>query len=98
MMLHSQLLSDAVQLAADQHLLVINSAADPFVLRAAQQLHAGQITLAEDNIATLPVRILSGRQVSLSPRQDSQFIASLSNTTANEGKQNSVHPYRHIPF
>jgi len=54
MILHSQLLSDTVQLATDQHLLVINSAADPFVLKAAQQLRSGQITLAEDNIAALP--------------------------------------------
>src|SRR5437588_10254644 len=83
-MLHSQLLSETVQLTSDQHLLVINSAADPFVRKAAQQLRTSQITLAEDNIAALPI--------------EAQSIASLSNTTTNEGKQNSVHLYRHIPF
>jgi len=84
MILHSQLLSGSVQLTADQHLLVINSAADPFVLKAAQQLRAGQITLAEDNIAALPI--------------GTQSIASLSDTITNAGKQNSVSFYRHIPF
>ena len=63
MLLQSQLLSDTVQLAADQCLLVINSAADPFVLKAVKQLRAGQITLAEDNIAALPVDILTNRHV-----------------------------------
>ena len=52
-MLQSQLLADTVQFAATDHLLMLNSAADPFVSYAAQRLHTGTITLAEDNIATL---------------------------------------------
>jgi len=52
-MLHSHLLTDTVQLAADDQVLILNSAADPFVRVAAQQLSAGIITLAEDNIAAL---------------------------------------------
>ena len=52
-MLHSRLLSDTVQLAADNQVLMLNSAAEPFVLVAAQQLSTGTITLAEDNIAAL---------------------------------------------
>ena len=52
-MLHSRLLADTVQLAADKQVLILNSAADPFVPIAAQQLSTGAITLAEDNIANL---------------------------------------------
>src|SRR5260370_40601707 len=52
-MLHSHLLTDTVQLAADDQVLILNSAADPFVRVAAQQLSAGIIPLAEDNIAAL---------------------------------------------
>ncbi len=52
-MLQSQLLTDTVQFAATDHILMLNSAADPFVSYAVQRLHTGTITLAEDNIATL---------------------------------------------
>jgi 16S rRNA (guanine1207-N2)-methyltransferase len=52
-MLQSQLLAKNVQLARDEHVLFLNSAADPFVALAAQQVPAGTITLAEDNIAAL---------------------------------------------
>ena len=52
-MLQSRLFSETVQLAADSHVLVLNSAANPFVSQAAQQLTDGTITLAEDNIAVL---------------------------------------------
>ena len=52
MILQSCLLCDTVQLAAHDHVLILNSAADPFVQRAAQDLRGGTITLAEDNIAT----------------------------------------------
>lgn len=52
-MLHSRLLADTIQLAADKQVLILNSAADPFVPIAAQQLSTGAITLAEDNIANL---------------------------------------------
>ena len=52
-MLHSSLLHETVQLAIDDRLLILNSAADPFVLEAAQCLSAGELILAEDNIASL---------------------------------------------
>ncbi len=57
-MLQSQLLAKNVQLARDEHVLFLNSAADPFVSRAAQQVPAGTITLAEDNIAALQTALL----------------------------------------
>ena len=91
MLLQSQLLSETVQLATNSHLLVINSAADPFVLKAAQQLRAGQITLAEDNIAALPPEVLP-------IRQDSVANTSLSNSVAKGVKQKSPLLYRHVPF
>ncbi len=50
-MLHSHLLYDNVQLSADSQVLILNSAADPFVLMAAQRINAGAIILAEDNLA-----------------------------------------------
>jgi 16S rRNA (guanine1207-N2)-methyltransferase len=53
MSLQSRLLTDTVQLAEHQHVLFLNSAADPFVASAAHQLRTGSITLAEDNIASL---------------------------------------------
>jgi len=52
-MLQSRLLADTVQLAPAQHVLFLNSAANPFVMLAVQHLSAGVITLAEDNIAAL---------------------------------------------
>ena len=52
-MLHSSLLVENVQLAIDDRLLILNSAADPFVLEAARRLSAGELILAEDNIASL---------------------------------------------
>ena len=52
-MLHSSLLNETVQLAIDDRVLILNSAADPFVLEAAQCLSAGELILAEDNIASL---------------------------------------------
>ncbi|GAC1376950.1 MAG: hypothetical protein NVSMB44_46000 [Ktedonobacteraceae bacterium] len=52
-MLHSSLLYDFVQFAPTDALLVLNSAADPFVPLAARALTAGTLLLAEDNIATL---------------------------------------------
>lgn len=53
MSFHSCLLCDTVLLRAGDALLVLNSAADPFVPFASQQLHAETITLAEDNVAVL---------------------------------------------
>lgn len=52
-MLHSSLLDNTVQLAIDDRVLILNSAADPFVPKAAQQVVAGELLLAEDNIALL---------------------------------------------
>src|SRR5215472_5811576 len=51
-MLQFRLLSENVHINADSRLLILNSAANPFVQQAAQQLTTGTITLAEDNIAT----------------------------------------------
>src|SRR6266581_2076112 len=52
-MLRSSLLCDTVQLAIDDRLLILNSAADPFVEEAAQRIVTGELLLAEDNIAAL---------------------------------------------
>ena len=52
-MLHSSLLHETVQLAIDDHVLILNSAADPFMLEAAQSLSVGELILAEDNLALL---------------------------------------------
>ncbi len=48
MILHSRLLADAVQVDAGDHIIIVNSAADPFVAQLARQNMT--ITLAEDNI------------------------------------------------
>jgi 16S rRNA (guanine1207-N2)-methyltransferase len=53
MSLHSCLLCDRVPLTTADALLVLNSAGDPFVPSAFQQVRTGTITLAEDNIAVL---------------------------------------------
>ncbi len=52
-MLQSCLLCETVQLTANATLLVLNSAADPFVSVAQKQLRKGTVILAEDNITTL---------------------------------------------
>src|SRR5260370_8831346 len=52
-MLHSSLLGDTVQLAIGDRGLILNSAADPFMLQAEQQVVAGELLLAEDNIALI---------------------------------------------
>jgi 16S rRNA (guanine1207-N2)-methyltransferase len=57
MLLQSRLLRDTVQLAPNNQVLFLNSAADPFVALAAQQISTGRITLAEDNIASLHTAI-----------------------------------------
>ena len=56
-MLHSSLLADTVQLAIDDRLLILNSAADPYVPEAARRLSAGELILAEDNIASLQIAL-----------------------------------------
>ncbi len=53
-MLQSCLLCDTVQLATNDTVLVLNSAADPFVAFAHQRLRSGEVILAEDNITALP--------------------------------------------
>ena len=53
MTLQPHLLSDTIQISPDNHILILNSAADPYAPIAAQQLTTGTITLAEDNIASL---------------------------------------------
>src|SRR6266571_4508986 len=45
------LLAETLQFTIDEHVLILNSAADPCVSRLAQQLSAGELLLAEDNIA-----------------------------------------------
>src|SRR5579859_4698278 len=50
---HSSLFDKTVQLAIDDRLLVLNSAADAFVPLAAQRIPTGELVLAEDNIAAL---------------------------------------------
>lgn len=52
-MLNVHILSENVQLATGDQVLILNSAADPCVSVAAHQLGAGSITLAEDNIVAL---------------------------------------------
>ena len=52
-MLHSSLFTDTVQFSAGQRLLVLNSAADPFLAPAAHRLGVEALTLAEDNLAAL---------------------------------------------
>src|SRR6266699_3668140 len=52
-MLHSSLLHETVQLAIDDRVLILNSAADPFVLETPQRLSAGELILAEDDLASL---------------------------------------------
>ncbi len=51
-MLQSQLLVATVQFKTGDTLLLLNSAADALAAHALQQLHAGTLTLAEDNIVT----------------------------------------------
>jgi len=53
MTLQKNLLNNTIQLTPHQHILFLNSAADPFVSTAAQHITTGIITLAEDNIASL---------------------------------------------
>ncbi len=52
-MLYASLLYDFVRFDAADSVLMLNSAADPFVPLAARSLAAGNLLLAEDNIATL---------------------------------------------
>jgi 16S rRNA (guanine1207-N2)-methyltransferase len=57
MKLQSCMLCETVQFSANTHLLILNSASDPFVRFARERFqstgHNGAITLAEDNIAAI---------------------------------------------
>src|SRR2546430_3053180 len=52
MTLQKNLLNNTIQLTPHQHILFLNSAADPFLSTAAQHLTLTIISLAEDNIAS----------------------------------------------
>src|SRR5260370_28787201 len=52
-MIRSSLLDETVQLAIDDRMVILNSAADPFVPEAALRIITGELLLAEDNIASL---------------------------------------------
>ena len=60
-MLQSRLLADTVQLAPAQHVLFLNSAANPFVTTTVRHLSTGVIILAEDNIAALHTAVKEAR-------------------------------------
>src|SRR5947209_20161208 len=64
----SRLLNDTIQLAPASQVLFLNSAADPFVATAAEQLGTGTITLAEDNIAFLHRTIAAVQPISANLR------------------------------
>lgn len=49
----SHLLAEVVQFTPTDHILVLNSAADPFVAHALRNLATGSLVLAEDNVAVL---------------------------------------------
>src|SRR6266702_1528709 len=81
-MLHSSLLHETVQLAIDDRVLILYSAADPLVTAAPQHLGARELILAEDKLASLqqsnklvgtdvsrpsPIKKLVGADVSCPP-------------------------------
>ena len=51
--LHTCLLCETIRPAIDDHILILNSAEDPFVKVVAQQIPTGKLILAEDNIVAL---------------------------------------------
>src|SRR6266536_4926662 len=65
MLLQSRLLAGTVQLAPDNRVLFLNSAADSFVSSVAGQLATGTITLAEDNIASLHAALQKAERIGL---------------------------------
>jgi len=69
MLLQSRLLASTVQLAPDNRVLFLNSAADPFVSSVAGQLGTGTITLAEDNIASLQAALQEAERNGLQTNQ-----------------------------
>ena len=69
MLLQSRLLADTIQLAPDNQVLFLNSAADPFVSSVAGQLGTGTIMLAEDNIASLQAALQGAERDGLQASQ-----------------------------
>src|SRR6266480_108306 len=69
MLLQSRLLVSTVQLAPDNRVLFLNSAADSFVSSVAGQLATGTITLAEDNIASLHAALQEAERNGLAANQ-----------------------------
>ncbi len=66
-MLQSQLLVATVQFKTSDTLLLLNSAADPLAAHALQWLHAGTLTLAEDNIVTIERLAQENHRASAAP-------------------------------
>lgn len=66
-MLQSQLLVDTIQFKTSDTLLLLNSAADPLAAHALQRLHAGTLTLAEDNIVNIERLMQGSRRASAAP-------------------------------
>src|SRR5436305_7503017 len=95
-MLHSSLLHETVQLAIDDRVLILNSAADPFVLEATQRLSAGELILAEDNLASLQqFTKLFGADKSHSSSMNNLVGADLSRPSPIDRPQLQM---RHVPF
>lgn len=63
----SQLLADTVRIAAGQHILFLNSAADPFVAAAARRCPDCVVMLAEDNVAALQAALDEAEQAFVRP-------------------------------
>ncbi|MHB8597502.1 MAG: methyltransferase [Ktedonobacteraceae bacterium] len=99
-MLQSQLLAKTVQLARDGHVLFLNSAADPFVPLVAQQVPAGTITLAEDNIAALQTALVGVRLIAPqgTSRSDVPVLIAPPGTHTNNMPVNNTSIIRHIAF
>ena len=95
-MLHSSLLHETVQLAIDDRVLILNSAAEPFMLEAAQSLSTGELILAEDNLASLQqFNKLVGADVSpMNIPRRGRFIAPIADLSASAARtrtlQNSI--------
>src|SRR6266568_1385984 len=89
-MLHSSLLHETVQLAIDNRVLILNSAADPFMLEAAQRLSTGELILAEDNLASL-------QQFNKIVGADVSCPSPIYRPLAREPARSQLH-VRHVPF
>src|SRR5215472_17188917 len=78
-MLRSSLLHDTIHLAIDDHVLILNSTADPFMLEVTQHLSTGELILAEDNLASLEqFNKLVGTAVSPSPTNNKTVMMNVS--------------------